>query len=211
MTKREFIASIIISVILAVLICTLETYAIDYKFNIDIGKKKYLTDDQRAENAIYIFEHLHSYGMSMHAIAGLLGNIEQESTINSGLKSSNTTGWGLIQWSPRSVLTDWADENGLEWSDPDTQLLLIIEEGEESTEHGQWLSTKAYSYTWEEFCEITDIDEATKAYLYQRERAGTPELEKRLEYAHKWYDVISTYYVNKILRIEKERENNGTR
>lgn len=209
MSKKEFIASLLISIILAVLICTLETYATDY--NIAIGKKKYLTEIERTENAIYIFDYLHSYGMSMHAIAGLLGNMEQESTINSGLQVSNKTGWGLIQWTPSTVLTDWADEQGLNWYDIDTQLLLIISEGEHVTEHGQWLTTKNYSYTWGEFCKITDIDEATKAYLYQRERAGTPELDKRLEYAHKWYDIISTYYVNKILRMEKERENNGTR
>lgn len=124
---------------------------------------------------------------------------------------SESSGWGLIQWTPSTILTKWAKERQLEWYEPETQLKLIIEEGENSEAYGVWIPTKRYPYTWEEFCNLTDIDEATRAYEAIRERAGKPNMKKRLEYAHKWYDFISTYYVNKILRIESESEKNGTR
>ena len=55
---------------------------------------------------------------------------------------------------------------------------------------GSFIPTTEYPYTWTEFCALTNVDEATKAYLYERERAGTEKLEKRLEYARKWYEFL---------------------
>ena len=57
---------------------------------------------------------------------------------------------------------------------------------------GQWIPKPAlgYSYTGDEFSKLTDVSEACKAYLYERERAGVEALEKRLEYARQWYEFL---------------------
>ena len=53
---------------------------------------------------------------------------------------------------------------------------------------GNWLPTSQYAYSCSEFLALTDVAEATKAYLYERERAGVVALSDRLQYASEWYE-----------------------
>lgn len=160
----------------------------------EIGVAKYFSTSQMQNNATEFYIYFINYGATLEAICGMLGNIQKESTLNSGIKqgSSISLGWGLIQWSPSTVLTNWCKTYGYNWYDGTAQCDRIKCEGEGTKNaNGYWLPTSDYSYSWSEFITLTDVAEATKAYLYERERAGIEELDLRLQYASEWYKFFS--------------------
>jgi RHS repeat-associated protein len=87
-------------------------------------------------NAQYILNFLRRKGWSKNAVCGMLGNAEVESTINPGAwqgykkeKNANKKGgFGLLQWTPSTKLTDWAKKNKLDPHRLDTQLERILYE-----------------------------------------------------------------------------------
>lgn len=160
----------------------------------DIGVQKYFNQSQQENNAIEFYNYFINYGATIEAICGMLGNITRESTLNPAIKQDNSTslGWGLIQWTPATVLTNWCKRYGYNWYDGTAQCERIKCEGEGTKNaNGYWLPTPYYSYSWSEFIALTDVAEATKAYLYERERAGIEELDLRLQYASEWYKYFS--------------------
>lgn len=160
----------------------------------EIGTKKYFTDTQKQNNALEFYNFFSPLGLTLESIAGILGNIERESTLNPGLMetSSETSGWGLIQWTPGTIIVEWCQNYGYAWYDGWSQCERIRCEGTgEKGAGGTWIPTSSYPYSWEEFCALTSVSEATKAYLYERERAGVEALEERLENAAKWYTYLS--------------------
>ena len=163
-------------------------------WEVKVGTDVYLTQSQMENNAKLFKQYFQSKGVTLESICGMLGNIQQESGLNPGIKqtASTSSGWGLIQWTPSTVLTDWCNTYGYAWYDGDAQCLRIWSEGtNEMGAGGTFIPTAEYPYTWSEFCALTNVDEATKAYLYERERAGGEKLENRLEYARKWYDFLN--------------------
>lgn len=160
----------------------------------EIGVGKYFTQAQMEHNASEFYSYFHAYGATLESICGMLGNIQQESTINPGIKqgASTSLGWGLIQWTPSSVLTEWCDTYGYTWYDGNAQCDRIVAEGEAiKGAGGTWLPTSEYPYSWNEFIALTNVNEATYAYLKERERAGTEMIENRLKYANAWYTYLS--------------------
>lgn len=145
---------------------------------------------EQINNATEVYNYMRARGATVEAICGLLGNMTHESGLNPGCKqtSSTSSGWGLIQWTPSSVLTRWCTSQRLNWYDGAAQMSRIIAEGTQTLEGGPyWIPTTDYPYTWSEFEQLTDVDTATKAYLYERERAGEAALDRRLQYAEAWY------------------------
>lgn len=158
-----------------------------------------LTQAQMEENAQMFYSYFQGY-MTIEAMAGILGNIQRESQLNPGQQESGyggslSYGHGLIQWTPGSIIVNWCTERGLNWYDGDAQCYRIKCEGEAiEGAGGTWLTTEEYPYTWAEFCKLTDVAEATKSYLAERERAGVSALDLRLQYAAEWYDFLSGNY-----------------
>lgn len=71
----------------------------------------------RHHNGMLIAQIMQSYGWSDNAIAGILGNMVSESTINpyamEGWKEwTETGGFGLTQWTPATKYYDWAEAEG---------------------------------------------------------------------------------------------------
>ena len=160
----------------------------------EIGVAKYFSTSQMQNNATEFYIYFINYGATLEAICGMLGNIQKESTLNPGIKqgSSISLGWGLIQWSPSTVLTNWCKTYGYNWYDGAAQCDRISCEGEGTKgASGYWLPTYEYPYSWSEFLALTDVAEATKAYLYERERAGIEALDLRLQYANEWYSYFT--------------------
>lgn len=152
------------------------------------------------ENNVQLFIDYFTGYMTAEAMAGILGNMQHESYLNpaqcqigSGTSSNSNSGGGLIQWTPRSAFVRWCEDRGRSWYDGYYQLYRIRCEGEGRDGcSGYWLKSSKYGYyySWSEFCQLTDYEEACKAYLYERERAGNEALSLRLEYAQNWYDFI---------------------
>lgn len=145
-------------------------------------------------NNTWAFYQYFNGKMTKEAMAGVLGNMRRESYLNPGQqelgKSGNVQyGYGLIQWTPSTSLTSYVIGS---WYDGNVQCDLVEREGNLDASLGgaRWIKTVDYSYTWQEFCQLTDVAEATKAYLFERERAGVSALEQRLTYANEEYEIL---------------------
>ena len=146
------------------------------------------------ENNAYQFLLYFSGYMTASAMAGILGNIQYESYINPGQQElgqggSTSYGYGLIQWTPARDFIAWCNARGFTWYDGDVQCYRIKCEGERTDGcSGLWFGKNGYNYTWSEFCQLNDYEEAAKAYFYERERGTWNSL--RLDYAEDWYNWI---------------------
>lgn len=159
-----------------------------------ISGNRYLSRSEMENNARYIWEYFGSRGWSINAVAGMLGNMQTESTINPGiwesLKEGNTSkGYGLVQWTPATKLITWANNQGLDYTDMDTQLWRILYE----FSYGyQYYPTKDYPETFEEFKVSTkDPHYLGMAFLANYERPRVANQPKRGKQAQEWYEFLS--------------------
>jgi surface antigen len=159
-----------------------------------ISSNKYLSSEQKQNNASIVYQNLTARGWTMNAIAGLLGNMESESTINPGiwqsLKYGNMSGgYGLVQWTPATNYIDWAEENGYDITDGDAQLKWI---DEVTVSFGQWIKTDTYNISFNEFKTSTETPEwLASAFLKNFERAGVEVENERRTQARNWYNFLS--------------------
>ena len=161
---------------------------------VKVGVAQYLTQPEMKNNATEFYSYFNSKGFTIESVAGMLGNLQQESNINPGMKqtASASSGWGLIQWTPSRNLTDYATAHGTNWATGEIQTQLMWDEIINGY-GGQWIPKPSlgYNYTGAEFSKLIDVAEACKAYLYERERAGVAALSNRLTYASKWYEYLT--------------------
>lgn len=161
---------------------------------VKVGVSAYLTHSEMENNATEFYGYFNSKGFTIESVAGMLGNLQQESNINPGMKqtASASSGWGLIQWTPSSNLTNYATAHGANWSTGEIQTQLMWDEIINGY-GGQWIPkpNKGYSYTGEEFSQLTNVTTACMAYLIERERADVEVAEKRVAYANAWYEYLT--------------------
>lgn len=163
-----------------------------------------LSTAQRQGNAVEFYNYFKN-SMTLEAICGILGNIDRESELNPGQmeyghSGSLNYGYGLIQWTPGSLLTDWASSKSYNWYDGAAQCEYINEENYYTeTRPGYpnqkvWFTTSSYSYSWDAFKQINDVAVATRAYFYERERGGDSPSDVetlRVAKAQEWYTYLS--------------------
>lgn len=159
-----------------------------------ITGNRYLTQAEMENNARYIWDYLSGNGWSINAVAGMLGNMQTESTINPGiwqsLKEGNTSGgFGLVQWTPATKLIGWATTMRLDYQDMDTQLERL----EYELANGlQYYPTNNYPETFAEFKTSTkDPYYLGMAFLANYERPKVANQPKRGEQAQAWYEFLS--------------------
>lgn len=151
---------------------------------------EYLNYEQMKGNAQYILDTLLAQGWTTQAICGMLGNLQTESTINSGIwESFNTNnmsgGFGLVQWTPATKLTDWLDSNGYAWPSIDGQLQRIIYEVNNGL---QWIATTQYPMTFLEFIKSTDnVDVLAQVFITNYERPRDLPQPIRSDQAIYWF------------------------
>lgn len=156
-----------------------------------VCKNAYLTMDEMKGNAQYIAYILTNEGWSAESIAGMLGNMQTESTINpciwQNLDSGNLSlGFGLVQWTPATNLINWANSQGLEPANMDTQLQRILYELENGL---QYYQTSEYPLSFREFTQSNETPEyLASAFLKNYERAGVEKESVRREQARYWYE-----------------------
>ncbi len=166
-----------------------------------ISKNAFLTLDEMTINAEHILGYLLSRGWSRNSITGMLGNMQTESTINPGIWQNLDSydhnpyievarhGYGLVQWTPFNKYTIWARDNGLIYSDINSQLMRI----EYEIENGlQWISTTDYPLSFMEF----KTSQATPEYLAQAflrnyERPADQNQPNRSTQAKYWWDNLT--------------------
>lgn len=153
-----------------------------------------LSQSEMENNAIIVRDYLTAKGWSMNAIAGLLGNMQSESTINPGIwqnldENNLSGGFGLVQWTPATNFTEWADSLGLAWTDGNAQLRWI---DEQTTAFGQWIPTDTYPMSFDDFKTSTQTPAyLASAFLKNFERAGVEVETQRQSQAGEWYTFIT--------------------
>lgn len=158
-----------------------------------VSGNRYLTESEMQRNALYIYYYLSSLGWSLNAIAGMLGNMETESTINpdiwESLDEGNTSsGYGLVQWTPATKLINWSNSQGLDYTNIDTQLKRIEWE---FNNNEQYYETNSYPVSATEFKTSNESPEyLAYCFLYNYERPAEYNQPNRQTQARKWYDFL---------------------
>ena len=158
-----------------------------------ISGNRYLSMPEMQNNAYIFYSNMYYRGWSLNAVAGTCGNMESESTINPGISQSLSNnpalGWGLVQWTPSTNYTTWADANGYDHGDGDAQCVWI---DEVTVPFGQWIQTSAYPISFDEYKVSTETPEyLASAFLKNFERAGVEVEEERRTQAKYWYEYLS--------------------
>ena len=128
---------------------------------------------------------------TVEALCGIVGNVCAESHIDPWQEQVGSGhGFGLIQWTPPTSLTD-VFGNPLPTGDDQCSLIFneIMDNQVMWGGGARWIPTSAYPYTGQQFSNLTDIYEATRAYFYERER-GTWS-NSRLTWAAYYYEVFT--------------------
>ena len=155
-----------------------------------ITGNRYLSQSEMENNALIFRDYFHARGWSDEAIAGMLGNIQTESTVNPGIWENLTVnysrGYGLVQWTPATNYIDWA---GSDYESGNRQCERIIYEFDSGI---QYYPTSSYPMSAANFKTSTESP-AYLAYvwLYNYERPGNLDQPNRATQAENWYTYIT--------------------
>ena len=155
---------------------------------------RFLNRAEMTVNAQYILNYFLGKGWTKEAICGMLGNQETESTINPGIwqslnEGNLSGGFGLVQWTPATKYTDWADARSLVWEEMDSNLKRIEYELLNSL---QWITTSEYPLTFQQFSEsILSPTFLANTFLNNYERPAESVQPARGEQAEAWYTALT--------------------
>ena len=153
------------------------------------GSASGYTGDTIAEKT---WNFLIGQGFSEIAVAGLMGNIHQESGgFNPAIVENGGSGEGigLIQWSygRRTQLENYAIAMGKHWTDVDVQLdFLLMEMTPGGSQYASFQFIPASSY--EQWKNASSPEEAARIFSEAFERPGTPMMENRIHWANVYYE-----------------------
>lgn len=160
----------------------------------------YLSEEQRTNNALYIYPILRDYGWTKESIAAICGNMYQESGINPGMwqgaNTDRTGGYGLTQWTPASKVLIFLADNGYPETSMEGQLAMLqheIELNESHDPNSQWIATNAYNISFLQFTQSTEsVTWLTASFYYDYERppASDTTLPLRQEKANYYYTIF---------------------
>ena len=158
---------------------------------------RYLTSAEMHTNAQYILNYLRSRGWSKNAVCGMLGNMQVESTINPGIweglnSGATNKGYGLVQWTPSTKWSNWANSRGYAMDSMDGQLQRIIFEVTATGSDAQWFKTTAYPITFSQFTTSTNSAyNLACAFVRNYERPASLNEATRGNNATNWYNTLS--------------------
>lgn len=165
-----------------------------------ICKNEALDKDDMKTNAQYIAYKLQKDGWTKHAISAMLGNMQEESTINPCRWENETSydnnpytevarhGYGLVQWTPFSNYTRWARDNDMDYDKMDSQIERILYEVKNGI---QWIPTNEHNLTFKEFTKSKKSPEKlADAFIKNYERPADQDQPSRGDNAKEWYDEL---------------------
>ncbi|MCL2559731.1 MAG: phage tail tip lysozyme [Turicibacter sp.] len=146
---------------------------------------------EQVENAQFIYDFFRGQGWTSQSIAGMLGNIQAESAIIADIdERSGGGGYGIVQWTPKSKLVDWASARNLNHRELLVQCKRIIWEVENNY---QFYATATYPMNFKEFTKSTkDPAHLAMVFLYNYERPYDLNQPQRGTYASAWFDILTT-------------------
>lgn len=153
-----------------------------------------LTQSEQDNNARIIWSILSSYGFTLNAVCGILGNMGQESGYNpqAWQKLNNVYGgFGLVQWTPATKLITWANEHGGDYRDGSVQLARINFEFNNGI---QYIRTSSYPLSAVQFKASEESPEyLTRAFFanYERGNPSKANMTYRIGRANYYYELFS--------------------
>lgn len=110
-----------------------------------ISRSGALNQTEMENNADIVIAYYRSLGLNENTIAGILGNMEAESSINPEREEVGGQGYGLVQWTPITVLQNHCNALGLSpYNNGDIQLQVIIPEILNQSGVGEWYTSQAF-------------------------------------------------------------------
>lgn len=168
-----------------------------------ISANRFLTQAEKENNAGIFYDYFSTRGWSDNAICAMLGNIESESTINSGIWQSldegNTAGgYGLVQWTPAEKFLTWARDNN--YYNPDSNIAQFERIIYEKNNFLQWIVKDEYPLTFQQFAISNEsIPYLTRCFLLNYEKPANLVQPQRETQAQNWYNFlignsVASYY-----------------
>lgn len=161
-------------------------------------------NEKAINNANVIKDYFLAQGWTINAIAGLCGNIQQESTFNPALQevgAGENGGHGLVQWTPPTDLYHVMDVlygSHADWTDGQKQLSVIFAEFQQSSGiknwgiEPQWYPRHGYNMTWKEWSQSTaDAGYLAMAFQEEYERPYVIHAEREA-FGQRWYRYFKT-------------------
>ena len=120
--------------------------------------------NEKRSNENIVWDYLIEQGYSAIQVAGIIGNMYQESGVNPAREETNGIGYGLVQWSfgRRQQLEAFAESKGKPVSDIYVQLEFLVKE----LKSGKQL----YGTYADQFNNPYSVDDATEAFCWGFER-----------------------------------------
>jgi hypothetical protein len=137
-----------------------------------------------AENKEIIENFLRDKGLNDKAIAGVMGNIQQESNFSTTATNRSSGAYGLFQWtgSRKTGLENYAKSTGTSKDDIQTQLNYFWNELE---------TTESKTKTMLFGANYSNASDYAQAFEQSFERSGGSALAKRKSYAETIYSTLS--------------------
>ena len=163
-----------------------------------VSKNTWLTQPEMENNAQLFYRYFINKGWTLQAISGALGNIQKESTINPGIWGNldpngpvDETGYGLVQWTPYTRITQWLSSHGYELGSGEGECAKLLEEWQHPELENTWHQTAEYPITFDQFVTSTQTPEyLAQAFLYNYERPADFNQSDRSEFARNWYNYL---------------------
>jgi|GEM_PF-2877673 len=144
--------------------------------------------------ASQVYTFFKNEGWTDNSIFGMLGNMQQESTMNPNDWQNNDVGdmgvgYGLVQWTPATNLINWCNSNGYNYTETISQCKRIIYEL--NTPRSQYIDV-GFNMSFTQYTQSNDSpEELAQIFCLNYERAGDAYMEKRKAYANQWSEVLS--------------------
>lgn len=142
-----------------------------------ISKDAYLNQAEMENNATIIANYYRSQGIDDCTIAAILGNMQAESTLSPILNErGGGGGYGLVQWTPKSNLTDACSVLGLSpYTSGDVQIQVVLQEISGPSSVRQWYTTSAFISNYYNSGATSDMIGITGDEFLHNTMGWTPE------------------------------------
>lgn len=159
------------------------------------NKASSMTQNEMEANATEIYNQLTGYGWTLNAICGVLGNMEIESYLNPAQWQIGydigqpEAGYGLVQFTPSTKFTNWAEDNSHSITDGFWQIYGI----DKQPWGTEYIPTEKYPLSYAEYKSSEEsIEYLTEAFLLNYERPySTQGLAQRIERGRWWYEYLT--------------------
>ncbi len=155
------------------------------------GQYGYSQSQYNTAAAVYNF--FKNAGWTDNSIFGMLGNMTQESSLNSnewqyGYYKNTNGGFGLVQWTPATKLINWCNANGYDYTQTHSQCERILYE----LNNGLQYEEVGFSISFRQYTQLNDSpSKMAQIFCSNYERAGIPATGNRINYANQWSAILS--------------------